>query len=192
MDSSPKSRQDRPGRIPAHPRCTPRGRPTRKPLPLPPPSYNRPRPATAAPPASSPTPRPPAGRGTDIARERRVQQQAAKAVRTAADSLVRVASTSAANYGPCWSVVQGVSIEQQHLAEPGLVVLDIAAADEETVQAVTDALDRLWATSGTASIQRVPGEPGVRARLHADVRRRPGHGPALSRDGVPVAGFAGR
>ncbi|CAL9631637.1 DUF6207 family protein [Streptomyces sp. enrichment culture] len=61
----------------------------------------------------------------------------------------------------------------QHPHEPGLVVLDIAAADEATARTVTDTLDRLWATSGTAPVRRVPGEPGVRARLYADVRRRP-------------------
>ncbi|MER7832139.1 DUF6207 family protein [Streptomyces sp. NPDC052644] len=65
-----------------------------------------------------------------------------------------------------------MSIDPQHL-EDGLVVLDIAAADEETARTVTDTLDRLWATSGTATVRRVPGEPGVRARLYADVRRRP-------------------
>ncbi|MFI6415807.1 DUF6207 family protein [Streptomyces sp. NPDC050585] len=65
-----------------------------------------------------------------------------------------------------------MSIDPQHL-EDGLVVLDIAAADEETARTVTDALDRLWATSGTATVRRVPGEPGVRIRLYADVRRRP-------------------
>ncbi|MFF3735324.1 DUF6207 family protein [Streptomyces sp. NPDC002476] len=65
-------------------------------------------------------------------------------------------------------------IHEQHLSEPGLVVLDITAADEATVQAVMTALDQLWAASGTRPTRRTPGEPGVGARVYADVRRRPG------------------
>ncbi|MFE1407808.1 DUF6207 family protein [Streptomyces sp. NPDC058770] len=44
-------------------------------------------------------------------------------------------------------------IHEQHLSEPGLVVFDMTAADEVTVEAVMASLDRLWATSG----------PGARA-----------------------------
>ncbi|MEU3823389.1 DUF6207 family protein [Streptomyces sp. NPDC030392] len=65
-----------------------------------------------------------------------------------------------------------MSIAPQHL-EDGIVVSDLAAAGEKTALTVMDTLDRLWATSGTATVRRVPGEPGVRARLYADVRRRP-------------------
>ncbi|MFB6828432.1 DUF6207 family protein [Streptomyces hydrogenans] len=45
----------------------------------------------------------------------------------------------------------------EHVAEPGLVVLDIAAA-------VMDALQRQWATSGITPVWRTPGEAGFRAR----------------------------
>ncbi|WP_331736156.1 DUF6207 family protein [Streptomyces sp. NBC_00057] len=32
-------------------------------------------------------------------------------------------------------------------------------------------LGRRWATSGGGRVRRVPGEPGVTARLYADIRR---------------------
>lgn len=57
------------------------------------------------------------------------------------------------------------------MSEPGLVVLDITALDEETAAAVMSRLDELWATSGVGLVRRVAGEPGVRARLYADIRR---------------------
>lgn len=62
-------------------------------------------------------------------------------------------------------------VDPAHVAEPGLVVLDITAADELTAHAVMQDLDQYWATSGGATIRRVPGEPGVQARIYADVRR---------------------
>ncbi|MFI9586339.1 DUF6207 family protein [Streptomyces sp. NPDC052236] len=63
-------------------------------------------------------------------------------------------------------------VDEQHVSEPGLLVLDITAADEATVLAAMAELDRRWATSGTA-LRRVPGEPGVTALLYADLRRHP-------------------
>ncbi|MFE5098162.1 DUF6207 family protein [Streptomyces sp. NPDC056638] len=68
-------------------------------------------------------------------------------------------------------------INAQHVSEPGLVVLDITAADEATAQAVTADLEQWWATSGTMPVQREPGTPGVKARVYAGIRRR---GPAAS------------
>ncbi|MGR3935298.1 DUF6207 family protein [Streptomyces sp. BRA346] len=62
-------------------------------------------------------------------------------------------------------------IDEVHVSEPGLVVVDIAALDEETAGAVMSRLDDLWATSGIGRVRRVAGEPGVRARLYADIRR---------------------
>ncbi|MFE0737410.1 DUF6207 family protein [Streptomyces sp. NPDC058855] len=64
-----------------------------------------------------------------------------------------------------------MEIDQQHIAEPGLVVLDVTAADEDTVHAVMEALQEQWATSGITSVRRTPGEPGVRGRVYADVSR---------------------
>ncbi|MGW5002567.1 DUF6207 family protein [Streptomyces hydrogenans] len=58
-----------------------------------------------------------------------------------------------------------------HLTEPGLVVVDITAADEETLQAAAEHHNRHWSTSGGPKTRRIPGEPGVTARLYADLRR---------------------
>ncbi|MFC9625015.1 DUF6207 family protein [Streptomyces sp. NPDC056930] len=47
----------------------------------------------------------------------------------------------------------------------------------EAVRAI-DALGRRWATSGGGRVRRVPGEPGVTARLYADIRRPGSEGAA--------------
>ncbi|MFI9588335.1 DUF6207 family protein [Streptomyces sp. NPDC052236] len=60
-------------------------------------------------------------------------------------------------------------IDAQHVSEPGLLVLDTTAGDEETVLAAVAELDRRWATSGSAGVRRVPGEPGVKTRLYVDL-----------------------
>ncbi|MFJ5726329.1 DUF6207 family protein [Streptomyces sp. NPDC093149] len=39
-------------------------------------------------------------------------------------------------------------IDPLHVSEPGLLVVDLTAADEETVQAAIDVLGRRWAASG--------------------------------------------
>ncbi|MER5464595.1 DUF6207 family protein [Streptomyces sp. NPDC002668] len=72
-------------------------------------------------------------------------------------------------------------INEQHVSEPGLLVLDITAADEATALAAMTELDRHWATSGVGTVRRVPGEPGVKARLYADLRR-PAWNPAGESD----------
>ncbi|WP_435834805.1 DUF6207 family protein [Streptomyces bacillaris] len=43
-------------------------------------------------------------------------------------------------------------------------MFDITAADEETALQVMAGLERQWATSGTATLRRTPGIPGVQAR----------------------------
>jgi len=72
---------------------------------------------------------------------------------------------------PGGTVGRGMEIDQQRIAETGLVVLDVAAADEEIVRAVMEVLQRQWATSGITPVWRTPGEPGARTRVRADVRR---------------------
>lgn len=62
-------------------------------------------------------------------------------------------------------------IDAQHIAEPGLVVLDITAANEDTLRIVMDSLQQQWATSGVTPVWRTPGQPGITARVHADIRR---------------------
>ncbi|MGW3520563.1 DUF6207 family protein [Streptomyces hydrogenans] len=62
-------------------------------------------------------------------------------------------------------------VDLVHLAEPGLLVLDITAPDEATLHAAAEHLGRHWATSGTPTARRTPGEPGVTGRLYADLRR---------------------
>ncbi|MEV6358166.1 DUF6207 family protein [Streptomyces hydrogenans] len=47
----------------------------------------------------------------------------------------------------------------------------MTAADENTLQAAAEHLNRHWTTSGTPKARRIPGEPGVTARLYADLRR---------------------
>ncbi|MEV0993033.1 DUF6207 family protein [Streptomyces sp. NPDC049949] len=68
-------------------------------------------------------------------------------------------------------------IDAQHIAEPGRVVLDITGGDEDTVRAGMAALVERWATSGVSPVRRNPSEPGVRARVYADVLRPGRDGP---------------
>ncbi len=62
-------------------------------------------------------------------------------------------------------------IDEQHLAESGLVVFHVTAANEGTALQVMGALERLRAASGTATLRRTPGAPGIQARVYADTRR---------------------
>ncbi|MGI5360005.1 DUF6207 family protein [Streptomyces sp. CA-252508] len=64
-----------------------------------------------------------------------------------------------------------MEIDEQRITEPGLVILDVAAADEDTVHTVMEGSSRRWATSGVTPVWRTPGGPGVRSRVYADVRR---------------------
>ncbi|MGP3990886.1 DUF6207 family protein [Streptomyces sp. 3N207] len=71
-------------------------------------------------------------------------------------------------------------IREAHVAEPGLAVVEIAAADESTAFAVQEALAARWATALADRTTREPGQPGVRLRTYLDLRQPsdPGDGPA--------------
>lgn len=80
-----------------------------------------------------------------------------------------------ANQSAEGNVTNGMnSVDEVHVSEPGLAVLDVTGHDEDTVRAVMTALDKLWATSGIRVIH-YPGQPGARVRIHADILR-PGTG----------------
>lgn len=98
---------------------------------------------------------------------------------------MRVEHTSAANRTWGRSVAPGMTspIDPRHLSEPGLAVLDITAADEDTAHALMDGLQQLWATSGITLIRREPGLPGVHARIHAHIRTWPPRDPLASPTG---------
>ncbi|MFF2412639.1 DUF6207 family protein [Streptomyces sp. NPDC058092] len=51
-----------------------------------------------------------------------------------------------------------------HVAEPGLAVVEIAAADDETAFAVQELLAARWGIPPADRTTREPGEPGVRLR----------------------------
>lgn len=60
-----------------------------------------------------------------------------------------------------------MDIEPVHVSKPGLVVLDVVAADEATARAAREQLSRIWATDGGDRVWRLPGQPGVRLRIYA-------------------------
>ncbi|MEV4339009.1 DUF6207 family protein [Streptomyces sp. NPDC049590] len=69
-------------------------------------------------------------------------------------------------------VDQGMKpIRDEHVAEPGLVVVDVAAADDATAFALQEALAERWATATDDRTTRTPGEPGVRLRCFLDLRQ---------------------
>jgi hypothetical protein len=70
------------------------------------------------------------------------------------------------------------AINEVHLSEPGLIVVDIAAADDETAFAFHTELATRWATTSVERTTHEPGQPGVRLRCFLDMRQPlnpPGH-----------------
>ncbi|MER5995685.1 DUF6207 family protein [Streptomyces viridosporus] len=65
-------------------------------------------------------------------------------------------------------------INDAHVAEPGLAVVEVAAADDATAFAVQELLATRWAIAPANRTVREPGEPGVRLRCYLDLRRQPG------------------
>ncbi|MGW7385464.1 DUF6207 family protein [Streptomyces sp. NPDC054794] len=62
-------------------------------------------------------------------------------------------------------------INEAHVAEQGLAVVEVTAADDATAFAVQQALASRWATAEADRTTREPGEPGVRLRCYLDVRQ---------------------
>ncbi|MGW6216754.1 DUF6207 family protein [Streptomyces sp. NPDC055109] len=60
-----------------------------------------------------------------------------------------------------------------HVAEPGLAVVEIAAADDATALAIQQLLAERCATAHADRTTRDPGEPGIRLRFFADLRQEP-------------------
>ncbi|MFG2097195.1 DUF6207 family protein [Streptomyces sp. NPDC048612] len=66
-----------------------------------------------------------------------------------------------------------MKISEEHLSEPGLVVIDITAVDEATATEAATSLGGIWLSSGPSSPWRTPGRAGVTVRAYADLRRTP-------------------
>ena len=64
-------------------------------------------------------------------------------------------------------------IFEAHVAEPGLAVVDIAAADDQTALAIQELLATHCALAPADRTTRAPGEPGVRLRCYLDLRQEP-------------------
>ncbi|WP_413754819.1 DUF6207 family protein [Streptomyces sp. MMBL 11-3] len=96
------------------------------------------------------------------------------------------------NRAACKLVLTGVEhIQETHLSEPGLLVLDVAGLDDATVYAFQDAIARTWA----ATVDRTahaPEGPGVRLRMYLDLRQKlaPAAPGQVSPAGVQEAGPA--
>ncbi|MER5200465.1 DUF6207 family protein [Streptomyces sp. NPDC002755] len=65
-------------------------------------------------------------------------------------------------------------ITDAHVAEPGLAVVEVAAADDATALAVQELLAARCAIAPADRTVREPGEPGVRLRCFLDLRQEPG------------------
>ncbi|MCG8970538.1 MULTISPECIES: DUF6207 family protein [Streptomyces] len=70
------------------------------------------------------------------------------------------------------------AINDVHVSEPGLAVVDVAAADDETAFALHAALAAHWATTSGERTTRDAGQAGLRLRCCLDLRQPmnpPGH-----------------
>ncbi|MFI8169856.1 DUF6207 family protein [Streptomyces sp. NPDC085931] len=64
-------------------------------------------------------------------------------------------------------------INESHVAVPGLAVVEVAAADDDTAFAVQELLGARCAIAPSDHTTRAPGEPGVRLRCFLDLRQAP-------------------
>lgn len=87
---------------------------------------------------------------------------------------VRVTPPGGENSGRRRSVVPGMRpINDAHVAEPGLAVVEVAAADNETAFAIQELLATRYAVAAADRTTHEPGEPGVRLRCYLDLRQQP-------------------
>ncbi|MFJ5643675.1 DUF6207 family protein [Streptomyces sp. NPDC093223] len=63
-------------------------------------------------------------------------------------------------------------INEVHVSEPGLIVVDVAAAEDRTAFAFQAVLADMWAATSKKRTTHVPGQPGVRLRCYLDTRQR--------------------
>jgi hypothetical protein len=78
------------------------------------------------------------------------------------------------NFGRRRNVVPGMRpINDAHVAEPGLAVVEVAAADDQTAFAVQELLATRCAVAAADRTTHEPGEPGVRLRCYLDLRQQP-------------------
>ncbi|WP_229829420.1 DUF6207 family protein [Streptomyces massasporeus] len=76
------------------------------------------------------------------------------------------------------------------MSEPGLLVVDVAAADDDTALTLQQLLAERWATA-TATAERTTrdaGEPGVRLRCYLDLRQP--ISPAAPDEALPLVSAA--
>jgi hypothetical protein len=64
-------------------------------------------------------------------------------------------------------------INESHVAAPGLAVVEVAAADDDSAFAVQELLGARCAIAPADRTTRAPGEPGVRLRCFLDLRQEP-------------------
>ncbi|MFI5800727.1 DUF6207 family protein [Streptomyces sp. NPDC051677] len=62
-------------------------------------------------------------------------------------------------------------INEVHVSRPGLVVVDVATADDATALAFQRLLADRWATSTAERATHDVGQPGVRLRCYLDLRQ---------------------
>lgn len=87
---------------------------------------------------------------------------------------VRVTLPGVENFGEHWSVVPGMRpINDAHVTEPGLAVVEVAAADDKTAFAIQELLATQCAVAAADRTIHEPGEPGVRLRCYLDLRQQP-------------------
>ncbi|MFI1423113.1 DUF6207 family protein [Streptomyces sp. NPDC020731] len=65
------------------------------------------------------------------------------------------------------------SIHDAHVTEPGLAVVEVTAADDETAFAIQELLATRCAVAAADRTAHEPGEPGVRLRCFLDLRSSP-------------------